>query len=179
VEDIEVAEIEDWMLRMDLNWIVDENGIPHQWHGHPVEWSRWMWHEKRVGGLAIVGRAEWLDGTRVSTVFLGVDMGFGMGPPYFWESMIFGPRYDHDRPQHRYHSQREALEGHRTLLAGVISEMGSEPNFAETWIPPEDRLTSGMSRLTVGDPSVMDVSERAGEEPGSGDDREPRSVERA
>ena len=158
---------------MTLCWIVDDNGMPHAWHGEPMMWVRWMWEQKGRGGLAVVGRAEWPDGTRVSTVFLGNDMAFGMDEPLFWESMVFGSAYDKDRPQERYTSQRAALNGHLALLERVIRDQGCAPAYREEWIPPEDRLTSETSRITMQGPGTMGAPGTRGEETASGDNRDP------
>jgi hypothetical protein len=136
-----------WVAAMEqapLQWIVDDDGQPH-----PVQaglrWARWMREEKLPGGLCVVGRDVWADGSYLSTVFLGVDMGFGMGPGpgVFWETMFF-PAGDGERPQRRYYSQREALAGHEALKREVIDDypaMG-EVVSSERWIPPEHRLPS-------------------------------------
>lgn len=47
----------------------------------------------------------------ISTVFLGIDHGFGDGPPVLWETIIFGGK--HDRYEERYSSRDDALVGHR------------------------------------------------------------------
>lgn len=55
----------------------------------------------------------------VSTVWIGQDMGFGMGPPIIFETMIFGgPLGDY---QHRYHDEADALVGHLVTVALVES----------------------------------------------------------
>jgi hypothetical protein len=48
-----------------------------------LEWGRWMQEADRVVLRTVVG--EW----RVSTVFLGLDHWFGVGPPLLFETMIF------------------------------------------------------------------------------------------
>jgi hypothetical protein len=165
-----VDEIEEWQGRMSMFWSVDDNGVPHEWHGEPIAWSRWMWQEKREGGLCAVGRAEWPDGTRVSTMFLGTDMAFGMGPALLWELMIFGPRYDDDRPQERFTSQREALNAHQAWVERVMRQQNAVPAYRDEWIPPEYRLTAGMSRLTMGSLGAEEAPVASGEEHARGDD---------
>jgi hypothetical protein len=53
------------------------------------------------------------DGVRVSTVFLGIDHGFGDRPLWF-ETMIFGG--PHDEYQERYETYEQAEEGHKRAL---------------------------------------------------------------
>ena len=74
-----------------------------------MEWARWFETATRT-----VAHDELDDGTRVSTVFLGLDYGFGEGPPVLWETMIFGGEHDDD--QWRYTSRESALEGHASAL---------------------------------------------------------------
>lgn len=72
--------------------------------------------ERRHVGLDSIGRYE------VSTVFLGVDHGWG-GTPVLYETMV----YDHEAPrenrwldvQVRYVSRAQALEGHRAMMHRV------------------------------------------------------------
>lgn len=55
-------------------------------------------------------------GIYVSTVFLGIDHNMFLdGPPIFFETMIFGGKYD--RYQERYSTWEEAEEGHKRALA--------------------------------------------------------------
>jgi hypothetical protein len=57
-----------------------------------------------------------VSGAHVSTVFLGVDHGFGWdGPPILFETMIFGG--EHDGFQQRCSAWDEALVMHRKTLA--------------------------------------------------------------
>ena len=51
---------------------------------------------------------------RVSTVFLGIDYGFGAGEPVLFETMIFGGK--HDGFQNRYLTWKEAEKGHKKAM---------------------------------------------------------------
>ena len=68
---------------------------------------------RRVVGNTTVGAQ------RVSTVFLVIDHGFGMGPPVLWETMVFG--LPGDEPQWRYTSKDDAMLGHARLVAQLRS----------------------------------------------------------
>lgn len=59
-------------------------------------------------GHTVVGNAE------VSTVFLGIDHGFGRGEPILFETMIFGG--EHNGYQERYCTWKEAEEGHKRAV---------------------------------------------------------------
>lgn len=73
-------------------------------------WGAWM-----QKGNRIVQQDTLPDGVRVSTVFLGLDHSFGLGPPLLWETMIFGG--PHDSYQERHSSIDGARRGHETALA--------------------------------------------------------------
>jgi len=57
---------------------------------------------------------------RVSTVFLGLDLGSG-DPPIVFETMIFGG--DHDQYQERYSTWEEAYLGHANAVQLVQKEL--------------------------------------------------------
>lgn len=64
------------------------------------------------------------DGTKVSTVFLGLDHGWNGGPPVLWETMVFGGKYDQE--QDRYISYDEAVQGHRQWVKRVEEAFETE-----------------------------------------------------
>jgi hypothetical protein len=69
------------------------------------------------------------DGVRVSTIFLGIDHGFGMdGPPVLFETRVFGGQ--HDQMQIRYGTWAAAEAGHREICARVFGEPtpGADPS---------------------------------------------------
>lgn len=81
----------------------------------PVEdvstWGAWFQTADRT-----VARTATEDGV-VSTVFLGMDHGFGRGAPVLFETMVFGgPMNDYCE---RYRTWAEAERGHRTVVAQV------------------------------------------------------------
>ena len=66
-----------------------------------------------------VTKQDNFDGARVSTVFLGLDYGYGDRDspdyqPILWETMVFGGEYD--EYQERYTSHEEALKGHERMV---------------------------------------------------------------
>lgn len=92
------------------NFILDENGDPVRC-GDIGKWANWYKTAERHIGDDVVKNI------RVSTVFLGVDHGWGRDRPILWETMIFGGK--HDDYQERYASKQEALAGHQRALSLV------------------------------------------------------------
>jgi len=74
-----------------------------------LEWARWYEIADRY-----VAKTVLPNGTRVSTVFLGIDHSFTDGKPILFETMIFGGR--HDGYQERYATWEEAEAGHKQTL---------------------------------------------------------------
>ena len=78
------------------------------------EWGKWMEVNRMNKNVA----DDTINGTRVSTVFLGSDHGFGSGSPVLFETMMFDAEGDtaHDEYQERYCTWEEAEEGHRRAV---------------------------------------------------------------
>jgi hypothetical protein len=92
-------------------FILDGEGNPV---GEPdlLVWGKWLQTANRSLAKDQIGDV------RISTVFLGLDHGYG-GSPILWETMIFGG--SHDSYCERYTSRAAALEGHAkavTLVRG-------------------------------------------------------------
>lgn len=92
---------------MDYYW--DRNGEPM---------SREDWMTKMSDDMyKRVALTTFPDGTFVSTVWLGLDHGFGSRKPVLWESMVFGPQVDSEQDyQWRYTSEERALAGHQAIV---------------------------------------------------------------
>jgi hypothetical protein len=58
------------------------------------------------------------DDVTISTVFLGLDHGWGDGPPVLYETMVFG-LYIED--QWRYSTWKEAEEGHDEVVKKIFT----------------------------------------------------------
>jgi hypothetical protein len=80
-----------------------------------IKWGRWFGRADRR-----VLRDEFPNGVVVSTVFLGMDHGWGEGPPLLFETMIFG-RND-DSYQTRCSTWDEAIAMHMQALQYLRSE---------------------------------------------------------
>lgn len=79
-----------------------------------MTWARAFESSNRIVAKTTVGEA------RVSTVFLGLDHGFGHGPPLLFETMIFGG--PHDQYQERCSTWDEALAEHAKAVKLVEGE---------------------------------------------------------
>jgi hypothetical protein len=58
---------------------------------------------------------------KVSTVWLGIDHGFGRGLPIIFETMVFGG--EHDQEQWRYTTEQEARAGHAEVCSVVSRDV--------------------------------------------------------
>jgi len=119
---------------------------PHYFdkQGNPITMHQWsdLRHERvvddygnitvdRMSDYARIGWQEFEGGIRVSTVWLGMDHGFGDGPPVLFETMIFSDheKYPYNQAQTRYVTEEEASEGHRRTCNDV--ERGVRPWFLD------------------------------------------------
>ena len=96
--------------------------------GQPITRDEWaqMWagdqETRRVAFDNLDSAAE------VSTVWLGLDHGFGRGAPLIYETMIFGGPFD----QHawRYSTEDGALNGHRRVVRALIEGRNPESDIS-------------------------------------------------
>jgi hypothetical protein len=95
--------------------------MAHRWYYRlegetpvPIGFEEWMaWSKANPGPQRVaqdqIGKTYW-----VSTVFLGIDHGFGEGPPRLFETMVFRGGETVDGA--RYSTWEEAEAGHRKLV---------------------------------------------------------------
>ncbi len=83
-----------------------------------MEWGKWMEANDRRLALTSTGKSE------VSTVFLGVDHGFGGDEPVVFETLVFGGPLDQE--QERYTSREAALEGHIDMVNRVLKHESTD-----------------------------------------------------
>lgn len=98
--------------------IMDKNGEVVATH-NVIEWERWMEFNRRVA-WTMVGKYE------ISTVFLGLNHGFGDVPLWF-ETMVFEPASEsprHDLDMERYRTLDEARRGHDRMVAKWQAKRG-------------------------------------------------------
>ncbi len=95
---------------MTDKYLLDENGEP-QPCPDLMDWARWFQISERSIARTEIGKIV------VSTVFLGLDHGYGSGPPVLFETMVFeGPL---NGEQVRYCTRAEALSGHEEMVNRV------------------------------------------------------------
>ena len=106
---------------MNPHYILDENGNPVP-EPDLLTWAKWFGDlEKTRVASDMIGQTGG-EQIHVSTIFLGIDHGFGTSDPVLWETMIFGGY--HDQYQERYTSREDAVVGH---AAAVLLATGSTP----------------------------------------------------
>jgi hypothetical protein len=89
-------------------YLLDDDGRTPRPCADLVAWARWYATADRVVARDAVGTLT------VSTVFLGLDHNWGLGPPLLWETMVFG--LPDDNPMWRYATYDEALTGHAAAV---------------------------------------------------------------
>ena len=81
-----------------------------------VTWRAWMETPERwVQDTLLSDPSD--NQVRICTVFLGVDVSFGIGPPILFETMVIGGMCD--RELYRYHTWGEAKEGHAHIVMQI------------------------------------------------------------
>lgn len=90
--------------------------------GEPVLCTMGEWAVNREAGAHIL-KQEWIGNVRVSTIFLGLDHGFGSAIPILWETMTFSNRKQFDQEQNRCGGGREQAEAmHAAMVKRVKKE---------------------------------------------------------
>ena len=95
---------------MNDKYILDENGNPKV-ESDLLKWGEWFETADRHIGIDKIGKVK------ISTIFLGLDHSFGRGKPVLWETMVFGGKFDGE--QKRYFTKKEALTGHKKIVAKI------------------------------------------------------------
>ena len=84
----------------------------------PCSMSEWVKMFADAAGRTVA--KTMVDGAMVSTVFLGIDHGFGSPVPILFETMVFpDPESGHDLDMDRYATWDEAVAGHEAMVAKV------------------------------------------------------------
>ncbi len=94
--------------------------------GKPMSQQDWntRFHDLDYKRVAVHKRGDMLE-EMVSTVWVGMDMGFTRGLPIIFETMVFGYG-DWDQFQTRYATEKEALIGHDQIV--VLIQSGATPD---------------------------------------------------
>lgn len=103
--------------------------LPSLWFdrsGNPIDLHEWS--DLHMDRSNIIVQRTYLHGCLVSTVWLGVDHGFGTGPLLIFETMVFNRRRrKHGRPwspdqwQCRYSTEAQARLGHERVANRIRS----------------------------------------------------------
>lgn len=120
---------------MDHHWCLDDMGIPYE-EPDLIKWASWMAKADRHIAKTTIGR-YW-----VSTVFLGLEYGWGNSVPLLYETMVFDNESDQrasDLECRRYATRSEALIGHNEIVKGL-----------EKLIAKTDRLLKGSTDVKQG-----------------------------
>jgi hypothetical protein len=101
---------------LDADMYFDRDGKPMS----QQDWST-RFHDLDYKRVAVHERGDEM----VSTVWVGMDMGFTRGLPIIFETMVFGYG-DWDQFQARYATEEEALIGHEQIV--VLINGGATPD---------------------------------------------------
>lgn len=82
-----------------------------------LTWAKWFDEslDQRRLRMTTVGDSE------VSTVFIGINNSFCLGPPLLWETMVFGGPLDGEQVRHA--TREQALVGHDEMAARVAQSV--------------------------------------------------------
>lgn len=85
-----------------------------------MTWGRWFETADRKVAKDTVGSFD------ISTVFLGLNHGYGDGPPLLYETMVFrldgdGERSMSEDTMRRYTTRDEAVAGHAEVVAELLA----------------------------------------------------------
>lgn len=99
-------------LKTTGKYILDKKGNPKE-ETDLIVWAKWFETADRKV------KEDWINGVRISTIFLGLDHNFyGKGKPTLYETMVFGGKFDGE--QMRYSTKKEAEKGHKEMIKKVL-----------------------------------------------------------
>jgi hypothetical protein len=101
------------------SFILDENDFPRL--VDLTEYYQWQkaLPEDIKTGIGFTLALDKVEGVCVSTVYLGIDHGYGNGPPVLWETMVFCEGKN-DQDFERSTSRKDALKVHRRFCEKYI-----------------------------------------------------------
>jgi hypothetical protein len=124
-------------------FILDRRGVPKE--ATLEEWASWF-----EGGKRIVKHTYVMGVVLVSTIFLGMDHGFGYSErPVLWETMIFPLDKDQEY-QWRYTSKRSAVIGHEEAVKLAKRKF--------MWFPINEEQGSVVIKMVGQNPYVVGVA---------------------
>ena len=104
---------------MNDKYVLDDKGVPVV-ELNLLTWAAWFETADRKLKETTIGSF------RISTDFLGLDHGFGEGPPLLWETVVFDKGAFKNSPldgeMERYSTRAEAIQGHELMCERVKGE---------------------------------------------------------
>lgn len=92
--------------------IYRRDGTPYQGLDAMEQWGKDFNDKKRI-----LKQETLKNGFFISTVWLGIDHGFGIGKPLIFETMVFVKNKFADLDMARYSTEQEAIAGHKKMVA--------------------------------------------------------------
>jgi hypothetical protein len=101
-------------------YLLDDDNQPH-----PVDFEEMCAWRRSTENFNVL-RKDDVAGVVVSTIFLGIDHGFGDGLPVLWETMVFRREADGsinytDIDGERYTSHADAIAGHTSVIDHALA----------------------------------------------------------
>jgi hypothetical protein len=90
-------------------------GLYYDRQGEPIDVNQWA--SLFTSNYQRVARDE-VEGYTVSTVWLGLDHGWGGPIIFIFETMLFG-KGERNQECHRYSTEKEALAGHEAIVTAL------------------------------------------------------------
>lgn len=81
-----------------------------------IRWAKWMGENKALKRVARTTTEK----ADISTVFLGLDHQWGIGPPLLFETMVFSDDPEIDQSIIRYSTYEEAEKGHQAACIDIF-----------------------------------------------------------
>jgi len=113
----------DWYKLVGREVVPFDNSISDSPITFCHEMEEWLTPEMKRVANDIVPDCNDVE-VQVSTVFLGLDHGYGDGPPVVFETMVFGGKYSDE--MWRYATYDEAEAGHQRMLDMVQAPVEAE-----------------------------------------------------
>lgn len=98
----------------NTKYVLDDNGNPR-----PATMEEWVKMFEDSEGRIV--KQEYVGKLFISTVFLGLDHGWGNGPPVLWETMVFHPNPEPLNKKRRFNMPRHKmveLDGYTERCSG-------------------------------------------------------------
>ena len=93
-------------------------------NGAPISIDKWaatLESDRRIAEITLP------DGKWVSTVWIGLNHRFGVGPPLIFETMVFPSSDDFgELDMERYATESEAIEGHNQMVDKWSRKVGQD-----------------------------------------------------